>query len=81
MTHALIALALIAAYIAFMLALPQKRCRRCNGWGAKGKRVRRRSACTRCGGAGVRFRVGAPLVYRGKALLIRRARERMEDRR
>lgn len=77
MTHVLIALAMIAAYVVLLLVKPDRRCGRCGGWGARGKR-RRRLACTRCGGSGRRFRPGAPLVHRGKALVIRRARERLE---
>lgn len=79
MTQVLYVLAVVAGYVVFVLARPQRRCRRCSGWGSKGLRRRRRAACSRCGGSGVRFRLGAPLVHRGKALIIRRVRERMED--
>ena len=77
MAHVLIALAVIAAYVVFVLVKPDRPCGRCGGWGARGK-LRRRSACGRCGGSGRRFRPGAPLVHRGKALVIRRVRERLE---
>ena len=81
MTHVLMALAALAAYVAFGLIRPQKSCRRCSGWGVKG---RRRKSCPRCGGTGTHFRFGAPLIHRGKALVIRslieHARERREQR-
>lgn len=78
MTQVLYVLAVAAGYAVFVLVRPQRSCRRCSGWGSKGKRRRRRSACAGCGGSGVRFRLGAPLVHRGKALLIRHVRERLE---
>ena len=77
MTQVLIVLALIAGYAVFLLARPEKTCRSCRGWGAKG---RRRSYCTRCGGTGKRFRLGARLVHRGAAEAYRYARKRMESR-
>lgn len=75
MTQVLIALALTAGYAVFLLARPTRTCRRCRGWGARG---RRRSYCTRCGGTGRRFRLGARLVHRGAAGAYRYARKRME---
>jgi DnaJ-class molecular chaperone len=76
-TQVLIALAAIAGYALFLLVKPEKTCRSCRGWGAKG---RRRSYCTRCGGTGKRFRLGARLVHRGAAEAYRYARKRMESR-
>ena len=72
MTQILMALAIIAVYALYALIRPQTTCRRCRGWGTKG---RRRSACPRCGGTGTRFRLGAVLVHRGTALAIRRLHE------
>lgn len=77
MTHVLVALVLIAAYIGFALIRPQKPCRRCSGWGVKG---RRRRSCPRCGGTGTHFRLGAPLIHRGKALALRYLIERSRAR-
>jgi DnaJ-class molecular chaperone len=76
-THLLIALAVAAGYVVFLLARPHRKCRRCGGWGSRGKR---RAACPKCGGTGTRFRAGAPLVHRGAAAAIRYIRERMEGR-
>jgi DnaJ-class molecular chaperone len=76
-TQVLIVLALLAGYALFLLIKPEKTCRPCRGWGAKG---RRRSACTRCGGTGKRFRLGARLVHRAAAEAYRYARKRMETR-
>ena len=72
MTQVLIVLALIAGYAVFLLVRPDKTCRACSGWGARG---RRRSACTRCGATGKRFRVGARLVHWGAAAAYRYARD------
>jgi hypothetical protein len=58
---ALIAAAIIG-YFLFVLVSPVTSCRRCRGYGTKG---RRRRPCHRCGGTGHRFRPGAPLAYRG----------------
>lgn len=77
MTQVLLALGATAGYALFLLARPAKTCRSCRGWGAKG---RRRSYCTRCGGTGKRFRLGARLVHRGAAEACRYARKRMETR-
>lgn len=77
MTHVLIVLALIAGYAVFTLIRPMKACRRCSGWGARGKR---RSYCTRCNGTGRSFRFGARLVHRGAAQAYRYAQKRMEER-
>jgi len=76
-TQILMALAIIAVYLLYALIRPQTTCRRCRGWGTRG---RRRSACPRCGGTGTRFRLGAVLVHRGAALAIRRLRERRNGR-
>jgi hypothetical protein len=73
-THVLMGLALIAVYILLVLVRPQKPCRRCRGWGVKG---RARRACPRCQGTGTHFRFGAPTIHRGKALVIRYVRERL----
>jgi len=62
-----------AVVFLFLLARPTRTCRSCSGWGAKG---RRRSYCTRCGGTGRRFRLGARLVHRGAAGAYRYARTR-----
>ena len=78
MTHVLVVLALIAAYIVFVLVRPQKPCRRCRGWGVKG---RRRRSCPRCQGTGTHFRLGAPLIHRGKALVLRYLIEQARERR
>jgi DnaJ-class molecular chaperone len=76
-TQVLLILGATAGYALFLLVKPEKTCRSCRGWGAKG---RRRSACTRCGGTGKRFRPGARLVHRGAAEAYRYARKRMESR-
>lgn len=77
MTQVLLVLGATAGYALFLLMRPTKTCRSCSGWGAKG---RRRSYCTRCGGTGKRFRLGARLVHRGAAEAYRYARKRMESR-
>jgi hypothetical protein len=77
-SHVLMALALLAGYAVFLFIRPQKPCRRCRGWGARG---RRRKAGRRCGGTGTRFRLGARLVHRGAALAMRYAAERLRERR
>ena len=64
MTTILIALAVTAGYVLFTLASPATRCRKCRGWGNKEQRWRRRGPCPRCGGTGIRFRPGAPLIHR-----------------
>ena len=75
MTQVLLVLGVTAGYALFLLVRPEKTCRSCRGWGAKG---RRRSYCTRCGGTGKRFRLGARLVHRGAAEAYRYARKRKE---
>jgi DnaJ-class molecular chaperone len=60
-TTVLIIAAVIVGYFLFVLASPVTGCRRCRGYGTKG---RRRRSCHRCGGTGTRFRLGAPLAYR-----------------
>lgn len=70
MTALLIILAAIAVYVVFVLASPAATCRTCRGWGAK-PRKRRRRTCRKCGGTGIRFRPGAPLVYRALSTLRR----------
>ena len=77
MTQVLLVLGAAAGYALFLLVRPEKTCRSCRGWGAKG---RRRSYCARCGGTGKRFRLGARLVHRGSAEPHRYARKRMESR-
>jgi DnaJ-class molecular chaperone len=74
-TQVLIALAAIAGYAVFLLIRPDKTCRACAGWGAKG---RRRSFCRRCGGTGRRFRRGARLVHYAAAEGYRYLRTRKE---
>jgi hypothetical protein len=64
MTALLIIAAAIVGYAVFVLASPVTGCRRCRGFGTKG---RRRRACRRCGGTGIRFRPGAPLLYKALA--------------
>jgi DnaJ-class molecular chaperone len=76
MTQVLIALVLIAGWAVFLLIRPTKACRRCAGWGARG---RRRSYCAHCRGTGRRFRLGARLVHRGAAEAYRYVRNRKED--
>ena len=61
MITVLIIAAVITGYALFVLASPVTGCRRCSGFGTKG---RRRRPCHRCAGTGIRFRPGAPLVYR-----------------
>lgn len=61
MTHVLAVLVLLGGYALFLLIRPHKPCRRCRGWGTKG---RRRAACPRCFGTGTRFRLGARAVHR-----------------
>ena len=78
MTDVLIILLAVVGYCAFALAVPDKQCRRCGGWGQKAKR-RRKRACPKCMGTGRHFRLGAPLVHRGKSMGIRYMRERTED--
>jgi hypothetical protein len=75
--HVLAVLAIAAVYGLYALVKPEKTCRRCCGWGAKGKR---RASCKRCGGTGTCFRFGAPLVHRGAALARRYLRERRDGR-
>jgi len=70
-TTLLIIGAAIAGYTLFVLASPTAACRACRGWGAKERRWRRRKACRRCGGTGVRFRPGARLAHRAAAALMR----------
>ena len=62
MTVLLIILAATAAYILLVVVKPETGCRRCRGYGTRG---RRRRSCRKCGGTGTRFRPGAPLIYRG----------------
>jgi hypothetical protein len=78
MHHVLVTLGVIGAYCLFVLAVPRKRCRRCNGWGARQKR-RRPAACGRCKGTGRTFRPGARLVHKGAVTAIRHIRERRDD--
>jgi DnaJ-class molecular chaperone len=70
MSLLLLILGALAAYTLFVLASPATACRTCSGWGMKQRR-RRRAACPRCGGTGIRFRPGAPLVHRAAALRTR----------
>ena len=69
MTTVLIILAALAAYVLFLLASPATDCRACRGWGVKGRR--RRATCPHCGGTSIRFRLGAPLIYRAAATFRR----------
>jgi hypothetical protein len=62
MTALLIVAAAIVGYALFVLASPKTGCPKCRGFGTKGRR--RRRPCSRCGGTGIRFRPGAPLLYR-----------------
>lgn len=78
MIHVLIVIGLAAGYAVFLLARPDKPCRSCRGWGAKGGR--RRSACPRCRGTGRRFRLGARLVHSGAMAVSLYIRERRADR-
>lgn len=79
MTQILIVLVLGLGWVVFVLAVPDRACRRCGGWGNKPRR-RRNRACPKCMGTGRHFRLGAPLVYRGKSLVIRHLRERRASR-
>lgn len=74
MAHVLMTLILLGGYALFVFIRPQANCRRCRGWGARG---RRRSACRRCGGTGTRFRPGARLVHR--AILTIRTHRKEND--
>jgi hypothetical protein len=76
--HVLEALAAIGGYALFLFIRPHKNCWWCRGWGVKG---RRRSSCRWCSGTGTRFRLGARLVHRGAALIIRRIAEYRRERR
>jgi len=58
----LILAAAILGYALLALASPSARCRKCRGFGTKGRR--RRRPCARCQGTGIRFRTGAPLIHR-----------------
>lgn len=73
MIHVLQALAALTAWAGFLLIRPHKPCRRCRGWGVRG---RRRNQCPRCGGTGYRFRTGARLVHRAAATAIKHATAR-----
>jgi hypothetical protein len=77
MNHVLIGTALLLGYAVFLLIKPDKKCRSCGGWGARGKK---RAYCTRCKGTGRRFRAGARFVHRsvveGYRYLWRRRKER-----
>lgn len=53
--------AAVVAYALIVLVSPVTGCRRCRGFGTRG---RKRRACSRCSGTGIRFRPGAPLMYR-----------------
>ena len=75
MNWILIVLAVIAGYALYLLIRPVKTCRACSGQGATG---RRRSACTRCGGTGKRFRAGARLVHGAAAAAYRYIRSKTE---
>lgn len=77
MTQFLVVLAAIAGYLIFCLFKQGKPCRRCRGWGHRQRR-RRRTACPKCKGTGVRMRLGARLVSTGVAAAIRHHRERAE---
>jgi hypothetical protein len=59
----LIIAAAVTGYAVFVLASPVTGCRKCRGFGARTGR-RRRRPCGRCSGTGIRFRPGAPLLYR-----------------
>lgn len=62
MTALLIIAAAVTGYALFVLASPTTGCRRCGGYGTR--TGRRRRPCHRCAGTGIRFRPGAPLLYR-----------------
>jgi DnaJ-class molecular chaperone len=74
-TQVLLVLGATAGYAVFLLVRPEKTCRRCSGWGARGKR---RTYCSCCQGTGKRFRFGARLVHRGAAGAYRYVRTRKE---
>jgi hypothetical protein len=61
MDHVLMVIALAAAWVVFVLAVPMKACGKCAG---------SRGPCPRCKGTGRRFRLGARYVR--KALLALR---------
>jgi DnaJ-class molecular chaperone len=75
--HVLIVLALAAGYAVFLLVRPEKTCRWCSGWGARGKR---RTYCQRCEGTGKRFRLGARFLHRAAVEGYRYVRYRKESR-
>lgn len=76
MTHVLIVLAIAAGYVLSLLIRPDKTCRSCSGWGARG---RRRSYCTRCSGTGKRFRPGARWIHAAAAAGYREIRKLKEN--
>lgn len=78
MDHLFVILALLGAYVVFVLVKADKACRKCSGWGHKAKR-RRRTACGRCKGTGRQFRPGARLVHKGAGAVHRYVRERRES--
>lgn len=67
MGHVLVILAIAALWVVFVLASPDKPCRKCAGT---------RGPCGKCRGTGRRFRVGAPLVRRALLALHREWKER-----
>ena len=75
LNNLLILLAVLAIYALSLLAKPEKRCPTCKGYGIKGWR---RRPCRRCGGVGIRFRLGAPLVHRASARLLKARAHRAE---
>jgi len=68
-----------AAYLLFVLVKPVRHCPKCNGWGQRAKRRRRRQ-CARCKGTGKTFRPAARLVHKGAAAAYKQARARVRAR-
>jgi hypothetical protein len=78
MTHVLAVLAVLAAWCTFAYFKPRKACRRCSGWGSKG---RRRKACGRCQATGRTMRLSAVLVHRAVGIVRDQVREVIARRR
>jgi hypothetical protein len=78
MTHVLAGLSVLAAWCAFAYLRPRKACRRCSGWGSKG---RRRKACGRCQATGRTMRLSAVLVHRTAGIARDQVRETIARRR
>jgi hypothetical protein len=61
MGHALVLLGLGLAWCVFVYFKPDKRCRKCRGWGSSQRRER--TACGRCKATGRTMRLSGRLVH------------------